>query len=33
MLKYETDLLVLHDTRVAEVTREFLGVREELDAT
>ena len=33
MLKDETDLRALHNTLVAEVTREFLGVRVELDAT
>ena len=33
MLKHETDLRALFDTLVAEVTREFLGVRVELDAT
>ena len=33
MLKHETNLRALHDTLVAEVTREFLGVRAELDAT
>ena len=33
MLKHETDLRGIHDTLVAEVSREFLGVRVELDAT
>ena len=33
MLKHETDLRALHDTLVAEVTREFLGVRVEHGAT
>ena len=33
MLKHETDLRALHDTLVADVTREFFGVRVELDAT
>ena len=33
MLKYGNDFRALYDTRVAVVTREFLGVRAELEAT